>query len=52
LVRHYGVILDWGDGTLLPETTKVFREMLQRRTVSKWAPGPVDALTATGSVAD
>ena len=35
LVRRYGVILDWGDGTLLPDTTKVFRAMLQRRTVCK-----------------
>jgi len=37
LVRHYGVILDWGTGELLPKTTKTFREMLQRRSVSHWA---------------
>ena len=37
LVRHYGVILDWGTGELLPKTTTTFREMLQRRSASHWA---------------
>ena len=37
LVRHYGVILDWGTGELLPKTTEQFRAMLQRRSVSHWA---------------
>jgi N-methylhydantoinase B len=37
LVRHYGVILDWGTGELLPKTTVTFREMLQRRSASHWA---------------
>ena len=37
LVRHYGVILDWGTGELLPKTTETFREMLQRRSASHWA---------------
>jgi N-methylhydantoinase B len=46
LVRRYGVILDWGDGTLLPETTRTFREMLQRRTVSKWTPEQASELSA------
>jgi N-methylhydantoinase B len=36
LVRQYGVILDWGTGELLPDTTRVFREMLERRTVRHW----------------
>ena len=36
LVRQYGVILDWGTGELLPNTTRVFREMLQRRSVEHW----------------
>ena len=29
LVRHYGVILDWGTGELLPKTTEQFRAMLE-----------------------
>lgn len=36
LVRQYGVILDWGTGELLPNTTRVFREMLQRRALAHW----------------
>ena len=36
LVRHYGVILDWGTGELLPKTTETFRAMLQRRSASHW----------------
>lgn len=36
LVRQYGVILDWGSGELLPNTTRTFREMLQRRAVAHW----------------
>lgn len=35
-VRQYGVILDWGDGTLLPTTTQQFRAMLKRRVVPYW----------------
>ena len=37
LVRHYGVILDWGTGKLLPKTTETFRAMVQRRAASHWA---------------
>ena len=37
LVRHYGVILDWGTGELLPKTTVTFRAMVQRRSASHWA---------------
>jgi N-methylhydantoinase B len=41
LVRQYGVILDWGTGVLLPDTTRQFREMLQRRTAQYWTvPSP------------
>ena len=36
LVRHYGVILDWGSGELLPQTTETFRAMLARRAVAYW----------------
>jgi N-methylhydantoinase B len=36
LVRHYGIILDWGTGTLLPRTTEQFRAMLYRRAVAHW----------------
>jgi N-methylhydantoinase B len=37
LVRHYGVILDWGTGELLPRTTEQFRAMLGRRMVPHWS---------------
>jgi N-methylhydantoinase B len=37
LVRHYGVILDWGTGELLPRTTEQYREMLKRRAVAAWS---------------
>ncbi len=36
LVRHYGVILDWGSGQLFPQTTEQYREMLRRRMVAHW----------------
>lgn len=32
-IRRYGVILDWGTGELLEQTTKDFRAMLHRRVV-------------------
>ena len=41
LVRHYGVILDWGTGELLPKTTETFRAMVQRRAASHWATATV-----------
>jgi N-methylhydantoinase B len=37
LIRQYGVIVDWGSGKLLENTTRQFREMLKRRTVPYWA---------------
>ena len=37
LVRHYGVILDWGSGELLARTTEQYRALLQRRSASQWA---------------
>jgi N-methylhydantoinase B len=37
LCRRYGVIVDWGTGELLPETTRQFRAMLERRAVAGWS---------------
>jgi N-methylhydantoinase B len=37
LVRHYGVILDWGTGELLSHTTEQYREMLRRRSAACWS---------------
>lgn len=37
LIRQYGVIVDWGSGKLLENTTRQFRDMLKRRTVPYWA---------------
>ena len=39
LIRCYGVILDWGTGELLPNTTEGFRAMLKRRVVPHWENG-------------
>ncbi len=36
LIRQSGVIVDWGSGELLPNTTRQFRAMLKRRTVPYW----------------
>jgi N-methylhydantoinase B len=36
LVRHYGVIVDWGTGELFPNTTDTYRAMLARRAVAHW----------------
>jgi N-methylhydantoinase B len=46
LVRQYGVILDWGTGELLPETTKEYRGMLQRRAVDHWKSATREAAVA------
>jgi len=35
-VRQYGVILDWGTGELLAETTRVYREMFEQRALASW----------------
>ncbi|MFM9105236.1 MAG: hydantoinase B/oxoprolinase family protein [Chloroflexota bacterium] len=35
-IRQYGVIVNQRDGQLLPNTTRQFREMLDRRTVAHW----------------
>lgn len=37
LIRQYGVIVDWGTGELLPNTTATFRQMLTRRSEAYWA---------------
>jgi N-methylhydantoinase B len=36
LVRQYAVIVDWGTGELLPNTTRQFRAMVRRRAAEKW----------------
>lgn len=36
LIRQYGVIVDWGSGELLENTTREFRAMLRRRTAPYW----------------
>ena len=33
LVRHYGVIVDWGNGKLLPRTTATYRNLLRERSL-------------------
>ncbi|MFM8896075.1 MAG: hydantoinase B/oxoprolinase family protein, partial [Actinomycetales bacterium] len=35
-IRQYGVILDWGDGRLLPRTTQQHRELTLRRAAAAW----------------
>lgn len=37
LVRHYGVILDWATGELLPTTTEQYRNQLQKRSANHWS---------------
>ncbi len=39
VIRHYGVLLDWGTGELLPESTHQFRAMLQSRCANTWDHG-------------
>ncbi len=36
-IRQHAVILDWGTGQLLPESTRQFRETFERRSVANWA---------------
>ena len=36
LVRHYGVILDWATGELLPTTPQQYREQMAKRSSSHW----------------
>lgn len=35
-VRRYAVILDWDSGEVLPNSTRQFREMFEKRTSSQW----------------
>jgi N-methylhydantoinase B len=37
VIRQHAVILDWGSGALLPESTRQFREVFERRSVANWA---------------
>jgi N-methylhydantoinase B len=39
VIRQHAVILDWGTGALLPESTRQFREVFERRSVAMWAAG-------------
>jgi N-methylhydantoinase B len=39
VIRQHAVILDWGTGALLPESTRQFREVFERRSVAMWADG-------------
>ena len=39
VIRQHAVILDWGTGILLPESTRQFREAFERRSVAMWAAG-------------
>ena len=36
MVRRYGVIVDWGTGAYLPETTAEFRRMMKKRSAAHW----------------
>ena len=36
-VRRYAVVLEWGDGTLLPTSTGQFREMFHKRSAASWS---------------
>lgn len=36
-IRQHAVILDWGTGQLLPESTRQFRQAFERRSVANWA---------------
>ncbi len=35
-VRKYAVILDWGTGELMPNSTRQFRESFEKRSVAHW----------------
>jgi N-methylhydantoinase B len=37
LIRHYGVIVDWGTGELHENTTRQYRDLLRSRSVAHWA---------------
>ena len=36
VIRQHGVNLDWGTGQLLEETTRQYREQMQRRSADHW----------------
>lgn len=38
VIRQYAVVLDWGTGELLPNSTRQFREAFKRRTAAAWKP--------------
>jgi N-methylhydantoinase B len=39
LIRQYGVIVNWGTGELLKNTTREFRSMMRRRSAAFWNGG-------------
>ena len=39
VIRSHAVILDWGTGALLAESTRQFREAFERRSVAMWKAG-------------
>ncbi|MCW6509677.1 hydantoinase B/oxoprolinase family protein [Lichenifustis flavocetrariae] len=38
-VRQHAVILDWDTGALLPESTRQFRDVFERRSAAQWQGG-------------
>lgn len=36
VIRRYGVVLDWGTGELFEESTRQYRETLERRSAAHW----------------
>ncbi|NED63469.1 hydantoinase B/oxoprolinase family protein, partial [Streptomyces sp. SID10244] len=52
-VRQFGVILDWGSGDVLTDTTEQFRSMLARRTIIHWTDDPtIDYVPGTLTVSE
>ena len=37
VLRRHGVILDWGSGDLLAESTRQYRESMERRSATHWS---------------
>ncbi len=37
VIRRYGVVLDWGTGELFEESTRQYRETVERRSAAHWA---------------
>lgn len=50
LVRHYGIILDWATGELLPTTTQQYREQMAKRSSAHWVSASDAACTTDALV--